>query len=85
MKKDNKIEEGKIVLPQSFLIFIKGILLYSTAIAIFMVFISIDSLLENNSFLFSLFIVFLMVLACKLLISKKDYDILTFSKYFKND
>lgn len=62
---------------------LKGILLYATIIAGVLYISGIDSIFEEGYFIIATFIVALLIFTCCKTISKKELDILTLDKYFK--
>lgn len=64
---------------------IKGILLYVTTIITMLFINKIESICYNNYLFYALFIILSMIYICSKVISKKEFSILSGSKFFFGD
>ena len=60
----------------------KGVLLYVTTFAVLIFIAGLESIYEHGYFVYSLFVCAVLCYACYKLISKEEFDVLTFSRWF---
>ena len=60
----------------------KGVLLYVTTFAVLIFIAGLESLYENGYFVYSLLVCAILCYTCYKLISKEEFDVLTFSRWF---
>ena len=60
----------------------KGVLLWVTTFAVLIFIAGVESIYENGYFEYALFVCTLLCCACYKLISRREFDILTFSRWF---
>ena len=62
----------------------KGVLLYVTTFAVLIFIAGLESIYEHGYFVYSLFVCAILCYTCYKLISKEEFDVLTFSRWFDN-
>lgn len=71
---------------KTFILILKGMLLYTTALATILFISGIDSLYDNGNFLYGLFIIAALIRICTLVLNKTDLEKLSLEDlFFKNN
>lgn len=67
-----------------FKLILKEVLLWITAFAVILFVSGVDSIYDNGYFIHSIIVCAVLCYTCYKLISKEEFEILTFSKWFDN-